>query len=425
MTRLCFVFLSLFVFCAAGNAENVRPNGGLSVKYSCKTGFFKEKIVQFANVKDSEVMFRENIKEGDRRSKSGKSGGVEGTYLDWGYLIGVPHIYRDIDIMHRPVFGKSAIKNGNLAELTSLKAGEYTGTLSFDENRGGYESAVVVTVGKGKAIKTAIGTVVVIPFNTTIQNWGGEKGAVYRTSSLYSPAYRILMELERHEEGRKSDSDSDCQVSSVKNDVDEMNSLKSLKVELPNVGTKITYQCTGIYSTAAMEVNAVDKNMATVKWSTKLGDVTSVGPIWMVPFGFGDSKSGGPVANRKFKYDLGKTDQFSSGILPGIFFGKTESLLEGPGKELSKEVFTTLLSVIYIGKRNIPKYGVQPILRMSSLLINKTIVREYVADYSPSLKMPVAIINNQLINKNKKVGDKEDLSKFSDCKILSVQNKKD
>lgn len=100
-------------------------------------------------------------------------------------------------------------------------------------------------------------------------------------------------------------------------------------------------------------------------------------------------------------------------------------MLEGPEKELSKEVFTTLLSVIYIGKRNIPKYGIQPILRMSSLLINKTIVREYVADYSPSLKMPVAIINNQLINKNKKVGDKEDLSKFSDCKILSVQNKKD
>lgn len=422
--KLCFVFLFLFAFCAAGNADKIRPNRGLSVKYSCKAGPLKEKVIQFANVKDSEVMFYESFREEDRRSKNVETLGLKGTYLDWGYLIGVPHIYQHTEVWHRSVFGITTIKSGNLAEIGSLKAGEYLGTLSFDEIRGGYESAVSVTVGKEKAVKTAIGTVVVIPFNTTIKNWGGEKGAVYRTSSLYSPAYRILMELEKHKEGRKTDSDSDCKVSSVKHDENEINFYRNLKVELPNVGTKLIYQCFGAYSAAAMEVNTIDKNVATVKWSSKNGDLISVGPVWMVPFGLADSKSGAGDPNRKFKYDLEKIDGFSNGILPGIFFGKTEALLENPGKEPSKRIFTTLLSAIYIGKREIPKYGLQPILRMSSLLVHENRVREYIVDYSPSLKMPLIIIDNLVFTDRKEVGDKKNPSKSSVCMLTSVQNKK-
>ncbi len=96
------------------------PTSGTSAVYSCKGTRTKELALSFFRTTENEVMFLEWASETPQFYTD------IGLFSEWGYISGIPSLSRAVGL---PRF--SSIKSGNLEQVASLKAGEYSGILTF------------------------------------------------------------------------------------------------------------------------------------------------------------------------------------------------------------------------------------------------------------------------------------------------------
>lgn len=405
MLRYLFSFLISVSFSHYVLAGPSLPVSGTSTVYSCKGNQTQELALSFFRTTEDQVMFLEWASANPQDYTDG------GLFSDWGYIAGIPSLSRAGDTPRL-----SSIKSGNLAQVASLKAGEYSGVLTFSDSPHLYDAQATVKIMAKEKMTSALGVGFAIPIETTIKNIDG-KGGELKLKMSYSETYRI--HLKKQAVGSKNTflAGEDCLLKGFKNDK-EIATPNSYTFQLPDAGTRLKYICKK-EATPAMELEIMDKKNENVtsKFTSLVGETISTGSIWMFYFGLGEKKTGGGehLEDRTFKFKFDRSPNFSKGISPAIFHGSIDVF------ENKKEPDTldSTLIVKPLRKQVVPKFGSQTLIDTQTVIVGKNkFVRIFKSAYSPSLQAPV-VIEWSVINlvKNDRVLRLEcDLSSISGAK---------
>lgn len=378
MLRYVFSFLISVFFSHYVLAGPGFPASGTSAVYSCKGAQNKELALGFFRSTEDEVMFLEWASVNPQDYIDG------GLFSDWGYIAGIPSLSRAGDIPRL-----SSIKSGNLAQVATLKAGEYSGILTFSDSPQSFDAQTTVKIMAKEKVSSALGQGFAIPIETTIKNIDG-KGGELKLKLSYSEPYRI--HLKKQAVGPKNTflGGEDCLLKGFKNDKDIATS-NSHTFQLPDAGTKLKYICKK-EATPAMELEIIDKKNenVTAKFTTMLGETISTGSIWMFYFGMGEKKTGGGerLGDRTFKFKFDRLPSFLKEIPPTIFHGSIDVFEDKKGN-------VTLDSTLIVRpsrKQVVPKFGSQTLIDTQAVVINKSkVIRIFKSAYSPQLKAPVLL----------------------------------
>lgn len=400
---LISIFFSHYVLAGPGF-----PASGTSAVYSCKGAQNKELALGFFRSTEDEVMFLEWASENPQYYIDG------GLFSDWGYIAGIPSLSRAGDIPRL-----SSIKSGNLAQVASLKAGEYSGILTFSDSPQSFDAQTTVKIMAKEKVSSALGQGFAIPIETTIKNIDG-KGGELKLKMSYSEPYRI--HLKKQAVGPKNTflGGEDCLLKGFKNDKDIATS-NNHTFQLPDTGTKLKYICKK-EATPAMELEIMDRKNenVTAKFTSMVGENVSIGPIWMFYFGLGEKKTGGGknMEDRTFKFKFDRSPNFSKGIPPAIFHGSIDVFED-------KKENVTLDSTLIVKpsrKQVVPKFGSQTLIDTQAVVINKSkVIRIFKSAYSPQLKAPVLLEWSviDLVKNDRVVRLECELSSISGTKVPS------
>lgn len=378
MSRYLFSFLISVSFSYYVLAGPTLPVSGTSTVYSCKGNQTKELSLSFFRNSEDQVMFLEWVSANPQDYTDG------GLFSDWGYIAGIPSLSRAGDIPRL-----SSIKSGNLAQVASLKAGEYSGILTFSDSPHLFDAQTTVKIMAKEKMNSALGVGFAIPIETTIKNIDG-KGGELKLKMSYSETYRI--HLKKQAVGPKNTflGGEDCLLKGFKNDKD-IATPDSYTFQLPDAGTKLKYICKK-EATPAMELEIMDKKNenVTAKFTSLVGENVSTGPIWMFYFGLGEKKMGGGknMEDRTFTFKFERPPSFSKGISPAIFHGSIDVF------ETKKEpnALDSTLIVRPSRKQVVPRFGNQTLIDTQAVVVGKNkFVRIFKSAYSPSLQAPVVI----------------------------------
>lgn len=416
MLRYVFFFLISVFFSHYVLAGPGFPASGTSAAYSCKGAQNKELALSFFRSTEDEVMFLEAASATPQFYFDG------GLFSDWGYIAGIPSLSRAGDLGDVPRL--SSIKSGNLVQVASLKAGEYSGILTFSDSPQSFDAQTTVKIMAKEKMSSALGQGFAIPIETTIKNIDG-KGGELKLKMNYSEPYRI--HLKKQAVGPKNTflGGEDCLLKGFKNDKDIATS-NTHTFQLPDAGTKLKYICKK-EATPAMELEIMDKKNESVtsKFTTMLGETISTGPIWMFYFGMGEKKTGRGerLEDRTFKFKFDHSPTFSKGIPPGIFHGSVDVF------ENKKENITLDSTLVVRPSRIqfVPKFGSQTLIDTQAVVVNKSkVIRIFKSAYAPQLKAPVSIEWSviDLVKNDRVVRSECNLSSISGTKVQSNETVK-
>ncbi|MBK7845552.1 MAG: hypothetical protein IPJ71_18050 [Bdellovibrionales bacterium] len=407
MSRYLFSFLISVSFSHYVLAGPGLPANGSSAVYSCKGSLAKELALSFFRTTEDEAMFLEWASENPQYYTD------IGIYSEWGYIAGIPSLSRAAELPRL-----SSIKSGNLAQVASLKAGEYSGILAFSDpplSPLSFDAQTTVKIMAKEKTISALGVGFEIPIETTIKNFDG-KGGELKLKVSYSETHRIHLKKQTFGPKNSFRGQEDCILKGFKNDRDTTTS-NSHTFQAPDAGTKLRYLCEK-EATPAMELEIMDQTNGNVtsKITTVLGETVSTGSLWMFYFGLADKKTGGYLLadERTFRFKFDRSPDFSKGISPGFFHGVVDVSEVSKGKQ-TKDTFDATLMVTPWRKQIIPKFGSQTLVDTYIVLLSKEKwMRIGKNTYSPSLKSPV-LINSTLINLVKKK-----MVQRSECSLSSI-----
>ncbi len=402
LSFLISIFLSHYVL-----AGPVLPASGTSAVYSCKGTQAKELALSFFRTTEDEVMFLEWASENPQSYTD------IGIFSEWGFISGIPSLSRAAGL---PRF--SSIKSGNLAQVASLKAGEYSGILTFSVPPRSFDVQATVKIMAKEKMNSSLGVGFEFPIETTLKNID-EKGGELKLMMSYSETYRVHLKKQSVGPQNTFLSGESCLIKGFKNDKD-ITTSNSHTFQLPDVGTKLRYLCS-MEATPAMEVEIIDKKNENVtgKYTTILGETTSIGSIWMSYFGLADKKTGGHLLSdeRTFRFKFNPSPDFSKKISPGFFRGSVDLSETTNGKQVNSSFDATLIVTPW-RKQTIPKFGSQDLVDTYALLVSKgQWARSGKFTYSPSLQSPV-VINSTVVSYSKKK-----VAQRFDCKLSSILGK--